>query len=338
MEVTQRDRISVETTMGFLLDGAWQDVDMRTQGGQFIRKPTVFHNYVTAEGSPGPAGTGGFAAERGRYHLYVSLACPWAHRTLIFRKLKKLDDVISVSITVPLFGKKGWEFGTEPGATLDTVNGKAALADVYVLGDPHYSGRSSVPVLWDKKQRTIVNNESSEIIRMLNSAFDAFTDVRTDYYPAALRPEIDRINELVYSTVNNGVYRAGFATAQGAYEDAARALFATLDQLEDRLSRQRYIAGGQITEADWRLFTTLIRFDAVYYSHFKCNLRRIVDYPNLSNYLRELYQVPGVADTVNLDHIKRHYYGSHRNVNPTGIVPIGPVLDFTQPHDRGRFG
>jgi glutathionyl-hydroquinone reductase len=338
MEVTQRDRISVETTMGFLLDGAWQDVDMRTQGGQFIRKPTVFHNYVTADGSPGPAGTGGFAAERGRYHLYVSLACPWAHRTLIFRKLKKLDDVISVSVTVPLFGKKGWEFGTEPGATLDTVNGKAALADVYVLGDPHYSGRSSVPVLWDKKQRTIVNNESSEIIRMLNSAFDAFTHVRTDYYPAALRPEIDRINELVYSTVNNGVYRAGFATAQGAYEDAARALFATLDQLEDRLSRQRYVAGGQITEADWRLFTTLIRFDAVYYSHFKCNLRRIVDYPNLSNYLRELYQVPGVADTVNLDHIKRHYYGSHRNVNPTGIVPVGPVLDFTRPHDRGRFG
>ena len=324
--------------MGFLLDGAWQDVDMRTQGGQFIRKPTVFHNYVTADGSPGPAGNGGFAAEPARYHLYVALACPWAHRTLIFRKLKKLEDVISVSVTVPLFGKKGWEFGSEPGATLDTVNGKAALADIYVLGDPHYSGRSSVPVLWDKKQRTIVNNESSEIIRMLNAAFNAFTDVRTDYYPAALRPEIDRINELVYSTVNNGVYRAGFATTQAAYEGAARTLFAMLDELEERLSRQRYLVGGQITEADWRFFTTLIRFDAVYYSHFKCNVRRIVDYPNLSNYLRELYQVPGVAETVSLDHIKRHYYGSHRNVNPTGIVPIGPALDFTQPHDRGRFG
>ena len=324
--------------MGFLLDGAWQDVDMRTQGGHFIRKPTVFHNYVTADGSPGPAGIGGFAAESGRYHLYVSLACPWAHRMLIFRKLKQLEDVISVSVTVPQFGKKGWEFGTEPGATLDTVNGKSVLADVYVLGDPHYSGRASVPVLWDKKQRAIVNNESSEIIRMLNSAFDAFTDVRTDYYPVELRPEIDRINEIVYSTVNNGVYRAGFATTQVAYEEAARALFATLDQLEERLSRQRYLAGRQITEAYWRLFTTLIRFDAVYYSHFKCNVRRIIDYPNLSNYLRELYQVPGVAETVNLDHIKRHYYGSHRNVNPTGIVPIGPALDFTLAHDRGRFG
>ena len=330
--------------MGLLVDGVWQqdlsgkEFGARTGGGQFVRKPTVFHNYVTADGSPGATGTGGFAAERGRYHLYVSLACPWAHRTLIFRKLKKLEDVISVSVTEALLGKKGWEFGTEPGATLDTVNGKPTLADIYVLADPHYCGRASVPVLWDKKQRTIVNNESSEIIRMLNSAFDAFTDVRTDYYPAELRSEIDRINELVYSTVNNGVYRAGFATTQVAYEEAARALFATLDQIEERLSRQRYLAGRQITEADWRLFTTLIRFDAVYYSHFKCNLRRIIDYPNLWNYLRELYQVPGVAETASLDHIKRHYYGSHRNVNPTGIVPIGPVLDFTLAHDRGRFG
>jgi putative glutathione S-transferase len=324
--------------MGFLADGIWQDVDMRTHGGQFIRKPTAFHNYITPDGSPGPAGTGGFAAEPGRYHLYVSLACPWAHRTLIFRALKKLEDAISVSITVPLFGKKGWEFGNEPGATLDTVNGQPTVADIYVLGDPQYSGRASVPVLWDKKQGVVVNNESSEIIRMLNSAFNAFTDVRTDYYPAALRPEIDKINDLVYSTVNNGVYRSGFATTQAAYEEAAHAVFATLDQLEERLSRQRYLVGSQITEADWRLFTTLIRFDAVYYSHFKCNVRRIIDYPNLSNYLRELYQVPGVAETVNLDHIKRHYYGSHRNVNPTGIVPIGPQLDFSTPHDRGRFG
>jgi glutathionyl-hydroquinone reductase len=324
--------------MGFLADGIWQDVDMRTHGGQFIRKPTAFHNYITPDGSPGPAGTGGFPAEPGRYHLYVSLACPWAHRTLIFRALKKLEDAISVSITVPLFGKKGWEFGNEPGATLDTVNGQPTVADIYVLGDPQYSGRASVPVLWDKKQGVVVNNESSEIIRMLNSACNAFTDVRTDYYPAALRPEIDKINDLVYSTVNNGVYRSGFATTQAAYEEAAHAVFATLDQLEERLSRQRYLVGSQITEADWRLFTTLIRFDAVYYSHFKCNVRRIIDYPNLSNYLRELYQVPGVAETVNLDHIKRHYYGSHRNVNPTGIVPIGPQLDFSTPHDRGRFG
>jgi glutathionyl-hydroquinone reductase len=324
--------------MGFLVDGAWQDVDMRTQDGHFVRRPTAFHNYVTADGSPGPTGKGGFAAERGRYHLYVSLACPWAHRTLIFRKLKKLEDVISVSVTVPLFGKKGWEFGTEPGATLDTVNGKSTMADIYVLSDPHYSGRASVPVLWDKKLGVVVNNESSEIIRMLNSAFDALTDDRTDYYPADVREEIDRINDLVYSTVNNGVYRAGFATTQSAYEEAARTLFATLDQIEVRLSRQRYLVGRRITEADWRLFTTLVRFDAVYYSHFKCNLRRIVDYPNLSNYLRELYQVPQAAETVNFEHIKRHYYGSHRNVNPTGIVPIGPLIDLSLPHDRGRLG
>ena len=242
-----------------------------------------------------------------------------------------------MSVTVALFGKKGWEFGTEPGATLDTVNHKSAVADIYVLSDPNYSGRASVPVLWDKKQRVIVNNESSEIIRMLNSAFDAFTDVRTDFYPAELRGEIDRINGIVYETVNNGVYRSGFSVTQAAYEEAAREVFATLDQLEQRLSRQRYLVGTQLTEADWRLFTTLVRFDAVYYSHFKCNLRRIIDYPNLSNYLRDLYQVPGVADTVSLDHIKRHYYGSHRNVNPTGIVPIGPLLDFTRPHDRNRF-
>jgi glutathionyl-hydroquinone reductase len=324
--------------MGLFVDGAWRDVDMRVQDdGRFVRKPTVFHNYVTADGSPGPTGKGGFPAEAGRYHLYVSLACPWAHRTLIFRKLKKLENVISVSVTVALFGKKGWEFGTEPGATLDTVNHKSAVADIYVLSDPNYSGRASVPVLWDKKQRVIVNNESSEIIRMLNSAFDAFTDVRTDFYPAELRGEIDRINGIVYETVNNGVYRSGFSVTQAAYEEAAREVFATLDQLEQRLSRQRYLVGTQLTEADWRLFTTLVRFDAVYYSHFKCNLRRIIDYPNLSNYLRDLYQVPAVADTVSLDHIKRHYYGSHRNVNPTGIVPIGPLLDFTRPHDRNRF-
>ncbi len=328
--------------LGLLERGDWrQDDPSRTKDGRFLRPPTTYRNFVTADGSPGPTGEGGFPAEAGRYHLYVSLACPWAHRTLIFRKLKKLEDVISVSVVEPVLGKLGWEFGTGPGATLDTVNGKSTLAEIYLLTNSRYSGRVTVPVLWDKKRRTIVNNESSEIIRMLNSAFDAFTDVHTDYYPAELRAEIDRINDIVYPNVNNGVYRAGFATTQAAYEEAARALFATLDQLEERLSRQRYLVGRQVTEAvteaDWRLFTTLVRFDAVYYSHFKCNLRRITDYPNLWNYLRDLYQVPGVADTVSLDHIKRHYYGSHLNINPTGIVPIGPLLDFTLPHDRDRF-
>lgn len=323
--------------MGLLVEGVWQEDVSRTKDGRFIRPVTRFRNFVTVDGRPGPTGEGGFPAERGRYHLYVSLACPWAHRTLIFRALKKLDDVISVSVTEPLYGKTGWEFGDTPGTTPDTANGKATMAEVYLLADPRYSGRVSVPVLWDKTRRTIVNNESAEIIRMLNSAFDAFTDVKTDYYPAALRAEIDRINELVYPNLNNGVYRAGFATSQTAYEEAARGVFSTLDRLEQILSQQRYLVRGQITEADWRLFTTLIRFDSVYYSHFKCNLRRITDYSNLWNYLRELYQVPGIAETVSIEQIKRHYYGSQRHVNPTGIVPIGPVLDFNVPHDRARF-
>lgn len=317
--------------MGLLVDGAWQEDVSRTTNGRFIRPTTTYHNVVTADS------TGYFPAEAGRYHLYISLACPWAHRTLIFRTLKKLDGVISLSVTAPLYGKTGWEFDPAQGGTLDTANDRGTLAEIYLIADPHYTGRVSVPVLWDKKRRTIVNNESSEIIRMLNSAFEAFTDVRADYYPQPLRDEIDRINDLVYPTVNNGVYRAGFATSQEAYEEAARGIFSTLDQLEARLSRQRYLAGKHITEADWRLFTTLVRFDAVYYSHFKCNLRRIVDYPNLWNYLRDLYQVPGIAATVSLDHIKRHYYGSQLKVNPTGIVPIGPLIDFTAPHDRGRF-
>jgi len=323
--------------MGLLVDGVWQEDASRTKDGHFIRPVTRFRNFVTADGSPGPSGEGGFPAELGRYHLYVSLACPWAHRTLIFRALKRLDDVISVSMTEPLYGKTGWEFGATPGTSRDTANGKATMAEVYLLADPHYSGRVSVPVLWDKKRRTIVNNESAEIIRMLNTAFDAFTEVKTDYYPPELRGEIDRVNDLVYPTVNNGVYRAGFATSQAAYEEAARGVFSTLDRLEQLLSGQRYLVGMQITEADWRLFTTLIRFDSVYYSHFKCNLRRITDYPNLWNYLRDLYQVPRIADTVSIDQIKRHYYGSQRQVNPTGIVPIGPILDFGAPHDRGRF-
>jgi len=317
--------------MGLLVDGAWQEDVSRTTNGRFIRPTTAYHNAVTADS------TSYFPAEAGRYHLYISLACPWAHRTLIFRSLKKLDGVISLSVTAPLYGKTGWEFDPAQGGTLDAANDRKTLAEIYLITDPHYTGRVSVPVLWDKKRRTIVNNESSEIIRMLNSAFEAFTDVHTDYYPEALRDEIDRINDLVYPTVNNGVYRAGFATSQEAYEEAARGIFSTLDQLEELLSRQRYLAGKAITEADWRLFTTLVRFDAVYYSHFKCNLRRIVDYPNLWNYLRDLYQMPGIAATVSLDHIKRHYYGSQLKVNPTGIVPIGPLIDFTAPHDRGRF-
>src|SRR5580704_13389419 len=328
---------SAEIIVGLLVDGVWQEDVTRTTNGRFVRPNTAYHNFVTPDGSPGPNGKGGFPAEAGRYHLYISLASPWAHRTLIFRSLKQLDNVISVSLADPLYGKTGWEFGGGRGGTPDSVNGKKTLAEVYLLADPHYTGRVSVPVLWDKKQRTIVNNESSEIIRMLNSAFEAFTNVHTDYYPAELRGEIDRINDLVYPTVNNGVYRAGFATSQDAYEEAARGIFATFDQLEERLSRQRYLAGKAITEADWRLFTTLIRFDAVYYSHFKCNLRRVADYPNLSNYLRDLYQVPGIAETVSIEQIKRHYYGSQRQVNPTGIVPIGPTLDFTLPHDRARF-
>ena len=323
--------------MGLLVDGVWQEDASRTKDGHFVRPTTSFRNFVTADGSAGPTGKDGFAAEAGRYHLYVSHACPWAHRTMIFRALKKLENAISVSVAEPLYGKTGWEFGAAQGGTRDDVNGKATLAEIYLLADPHYTGRVSVPVLWDNKRRTIVNNESSEIIRMLNSAFDAFTNVRTDYYPAELRAEIDRINDIVFPNVNNGVYRAGFATSQAAYEEAARALFAAFDQIEQRLSRQRYLVGRDITETDWRLFTTLVRFDTVYHGHFKCNLRRVADYPNLWNYLRDLYAVPGIADTVSIDHIKRHYYGSQRQINPTGIVPIGPLIDFTAPHDRARF-
>jgi putative glutathione S-transferase len=326
--------------MGLLVDGVWRDEQHteRTPGGRFVRTSTRFRNWITEDGAAGPTGEGGFAAARDRYHLYVALACPWAHRTVIMRTLKGLEEVVSMSVVEPLYGPHGWRFGTSPGTTPDIVNGASELAEIYLRADPRYSGRVSVPVLWDKERRTIVNNESAEIIRMFNGAFGRFTNVRTDYYPPALREEIDRVNALVYDNVNNGVYRAGFATSQEAYEEAFRALFAALDEVEQRLGRQRYLVGRDITEADWRLFTTLVRFDAVYYSHFKCNLRRIIDYPNLSNYLRDLYQQEGVAATVNMDHIKRHYYGSQRHVNPTGIVPLGPQLDFSAPHDRGRFG
>jgi putative glutathione S-transferase len=324
--------------MKLLVDGVWQEDVSRTKDGRYNRPATRFHNWVTPDGKPGPTGEGGFAAEAGRYHLYVALACPWAHRTLIFRKLKALENVISISVVSPDMLQDGWTFNKDEGSTGDTVNGKSKLSEVYLLTDAQFTGRVTVPVLWDKQRKTIVNNESSEIIRMLNSAFNTLTDVRTDYYPERLRPEIDRINELVYPNINNGVYRAGFATTQAAYEEAFRNLFDTLEEIEQILSRQRYVAGDTLTEADWRLFPTLIRFDAVYYGHFKCNWRRISDYPNLSNYVRELYQVPGVAETVNLQQIKRHYYVSHRNLNPTGIVPVGPQVDFAMPHDRARFG
>jgi glutathionyl-hydroquinone reductase len=325
--------------VGLLVDGIWQDqwYDTKSTDGRFVRPPARYRNWVTADGAPGPSGDGGFPAAAGRYHLYVALACPWAHRTLIFRKLKRLEHAISVSVVEPLMLSDGWVFGPPDGPTADPINGKAKLSDVYLVADPKFTGRVTVPVLWDKDRRTIVNNESSEIIRMFNAAFDAFTDDRTDYYPTHARVEIDAINRTVYENVNNGVYRAGFATTQAAYEEAFRALFAALDDLEKRLGRSRYLVGQCVTEADWRLFTTLVRFDAVYVGHFKCNLRRIGDYPNLSHYLRDLYQTPGIAATVNMDHIKRHYYGSHRHINPTGIVPLGPTVDFAAPHDRERF-
>jgi len=324
---------------GHFIDGVWhsQWYDTAKTGGRFVPTEPLFRNWVTPTGEPGPTGEGGFAAEPGRYHLYVSLACPYAHRTVIFRQLKKLDNVISMSVLDPVMGEEGWQFGAGPGMTPDTLNGKSKLGEIYLLADPRYTGRVSVPVLWDKKRRTIVNNESPEIIRMFNTAFAALTADRADYYPAGLRGEIDRINARVYGDVNIGVYRAGFATTQDAYEEGCRAVFAALDWIEDTLSRQRFLAGERQTEADWRLFTTLIRFDAVYYGHFKCNVRRIADYPNLSNYVRDLYQVPGVAGTVNMDHIKRHYYMSMTAINPTRIVPLGPLQDFAAPHDRGRF-
>ena len=324
--------------MGLLVDGVWQEDVSRTKDGHFVRPTAQFRNWVTRDGSPGPSGEGGFVAEPGRYHLYVSLACPWAHRTVIYRKLKALEDVISLSVVSPNMGREGWTFNQSEGSTGDAVNGKSKLSEIYLLANPRYSGRVSVPILWDRKRKTIVNNESSEVIRMLNSAFEDFTNVRVDYYPQNLRAEIDRLNDLIYPNINNGVYRAGFATSQAAYEQAFRNIFDTLDEIEQILSQHRYLAGNAITEADWRLFTTLIRFDAVYYSHFKCNWRHISEFPNLSNYLRDLYQVPGVAETVSIEQIKRHYYWSQRQVNPTGIVPVGPQLDFAAPHDRARLG
>jgi putative glutathione S-transferase len=319
--------------MGLLIEGVWHDqwYDTETTGGRFARQESRFRDWVTADGSSG------FKAEPGRYRLYVSLACPWAHRTLIFRKLKGLEGVIPVSVVHWHMGAEGWAFRPGPGATEDPVLGASRLHQVYTAAKPDYTGRVTVPVLWDQARGTIVSNESAEIVRMLNGAFEAWAEPGIDFYPAALRGEIDRINETVYHKVNNGVYKAGFATTQEAYDAAFDELFDTLDELERRLAGQRYLAGNRLTEADWRLFTTLLRFDPVYVGHFKCNKRRLIDYPNLWSFTRELYQVPGVAGTVDLHHIKQHYYGSHKSVNPTGIVPKGPKIDFTEPHDRNRL-
>ncbi|MBP7241164.1 glutathione S-transferase family protein [Amaricoccus sp.] len=320
--------------MGQLVDGEWRsDAGGFANGdGSFRRSKTSYRNWISADGSPGPTGRGGFAAESGRYHLYVSLACPWAHRTLIFRAIKGLAPHVGVDVVHPLMLDEGWTFATDfPGATGDSLHGSAFLRDIYLRADPKASGRVSVPVLWDKATSSIVSNESAEIIRMFNSAFDGITGNHDDYWPEALRGEIEAVNARVYDNVNNGVYRAGFATGQSAYDEAAQDVFETLGWLEDRLDGRRWLLGDRLTEADWRLATTLFRFDPVYYGHFKCNRRRIVDHPHLWDYARRLYQNPGVADTVAFDHITHHYYGSHRNINPTGIVPIGPDIDWMAP-------
>lgn len=326
--------------MGLLVDGKWHDkwYDTAASGGRFIRSESQFRNWITVDGSAGPSGESGFKAEPGRYHLYVSLACPWAHRVLIMRALKGLEDMISVSVVHWLMVEDGWTFAEGPGVVPDDVNNAAFLHQIYTAAQPDYSGRVTVPVLWDKQRRTIVNNESSEIIRMLTRAFDGLGAKAGDYYPGPLRPTIDALNERIYDTVNNGVYKAGFATSQAAYDEAVTGLFETLDWLEDRLSRQRFLAGDQVTEADIRLFTTLVRFDEVYHGHFKCNVRRIIDYPALWAFTRDIFQLPGVAATVNMEHIKRHYYESHDTINPTGVVPAGPALDFAAPHGRAALG
>lgn len=323
--------------MGLLVDGNWQDrwYDTGKAGGRYIRSDTQFRNWVTADGSAGPTGIGGFKAEPGRYHLYVSMACPWANRTMIFRSLKGLEDCISVSVVHWHMAENGWTFEPGDGVIPDRVNNANYLFEVYQAADPAYSGRVTVPILWDKKTNAIVSNESSEIIRMLNSAFDDVGAKPGDFYPEALREEIDEINARIYSNVNNGVYKSGFATTQEAYEEAVVPLFETLEWLEQRLSTQRYLLGDVLTEADWRLFTTLIRFDPVYVGHFKCNIRRLADYPNLWAYTRELYQYEDVAKTINMHHIKHHYYVSHTTINPSGVVPVGPELDPYVPHGRG---
>ncbi|MDC8802327.1 glutathione S-transferase family protein [Halomonas pacifica] len=325
--------------MGLLIDGKWSDqwYDTKTHGGEFVRESAQLRDWVTRDGRPGPDGQPALPAEAERFHLYVSLACPWAHRTLIMRKLKGLDGLIGTSHVSPLMLDQGWTYEESEGSSGDPVNGAAYHRELYTLTDPHYTGRVTVPVLWDKQERRIVNNESAELLRIFNDAFDGLTGNDLDLYPADLRETIDAINDDVYAHINNGVYKSGFATDQAVYEKHVTALFAALDRVEARLAEHRYLAGEWLTEADIRLFTTLVRFDAVYHGHFKCNLRRIEDYPNLANYVRELYQWPGIKETVSLDHIKRHYYYSHDTINPTRIVPRGPELDFERPHDRERL-
>lgn len=324
--------------MGLLVDGRWQDkwYDTKASKGRFVRSEAQLRNWVTADGAPGPSGRGGFKAEPGRYHLYISYACPWAHRTMIYRALKGLEDMISVSVVHWYMAEKGWTFAEDRDAIVgDDLFAKDFMYEVYLQSEPDYSGRVTVPVLWDKKTHRIVSNESSEIIRMFNSAFDDVGARPGDYYPDARRAEIDQVNDRIYDTLNNGVYRSGFATTQDAYEEAVSPLFDTLDWMEDILSRQRYLTGDTPTEADWRALPTLLRFDMVYFGHFKCNLRRISDYPNLWGYTRDLFQTPGIAATFNPEHAKAHYYASHNTINPTRIVPAGPVIDFLEPHDRG---
>ncbi|MEJ1931303.1 glutathione S-transferase family protein [Nostoc sp. NIES-2111] len=317
--------------LGVLKDGQWiSERDQEDSQGKFVRPSTTFRNQITADGSSG------FKAESGRYHLYISWACPWACRTAIMRQLKGLENVIGLSVVAPVIEQNSWEFSDEPGCIPDTVNGTQYLWQVYLKADSNYSGRVTVPVLWDKQTRTIVNNESREIIRMLDTEFESLAEKHINFYPQHLQKVIDETIDAIYQPINNGVYRAGFATSQSAYDEAVTELFAALDYWENILGKQRYLCGDQITEADWCMFTTLFRFDAVYYVHFKCNLHRIVEYPHLWNYLKELYQFPGVRETCNLDHIKRHYYKSHPKVNPTRIVPKGPVINFDEPHNRGE--
>ncbi len=319
--------------MGLLVEGKWQAEAGRWADakGRMRRPDSILRNWITPDGGPGPTGRGGFKAEAGRYHLYIARACPWAHRTAIFRELKGLQDMIGLSVTHWLMLENGWTFEAAPGVIPDTVNNARYLYELYAKSEPGYSGRVTVPVLWDKKTARIVNNESADIIRMLNSAFDGVGATPGDYYPESLRAEIDAVNTRAYDTLNNGVYKAGFAGSQEAYDEAVVPLFETLDWLEEKLSRADYLVGNRLTEADWRLFTTLLRFDPVYHTHFKCNLRRLVDYPALWRYTRRLYQHPAVGPTVNFDHIKGHYFQSHRWINPTGIVPKGPIVDFDAP-------
>lgn len=323
--------------MGMLVNGQWQDVwyDTRSSGGRFVREDAHFRNWVSADGSAGLEGEDGFKAEPGRYHLYVSLACPWAHRTLIVRALKGLQELIGVSVVSPIMLDQGWTYNREEGSTGDALSGHDLHYQVYTKARADYTGRVTVPVLWDRERNTIVSNESSDIIRMFNTAFNDITGNSEDYYPDALRSEIDHWNDIIYPAVNNGVYRAGFATSQEAYEEAYTALFEALDRIDEHLASHRYLVGNRLTEADIRLFTTLIRFDAVYHGHFKCNRQRLEDFRHIPGYVRELFQLPGVAETVDFHHIKTHYYASHRTINPTGVVPLGPDIDYLAPHGRG---